>query len=315
MTPGRRYFVLKLIFILSINLLAAAVTDAETELKLRPVKGKVYKLGLAVDQVIKQTAEGIERKLTQKLGMEYAFKLVEGEKNGSMLMEVTYSLLSFSQDGWMGKVDYDSSRDDAKGNPLTELLAFANGESFSVKMTPRGDVLEVNGADELIERVLEKAGVSDEAERKVKERILRGHFGGDVIKEIMGKKIFWFYPGEGVSEGKSWKKKTVISDRYPMIIESNCMLKEIKDGKIIIDIDSLLEPNTEANVSDSGKLIYSLSGSQKGSLTLNGKSGFILSGEIVQEFGGTVQIATGNGEKSPVSFPVIVKKKIVFEKR
>jgi len=308
----------KTVFILFALMLLTIVNPAYPaedglDLRLNPERGKSYELEISVEQQISQKSGDNLQELTQSLNMKYTFEKIDIDDEGYMNLKVIYNLLSFKQDGWMGKIDYDAASVSENTHPMTRLLSAANSMSFNVKLSASGKVKSVDGNDALISKVLDKIDVKEERERILMKGLLDDHFGEKAIKELIENKIFWYFPDKKIQKGDTWDKKIVMSDRYPMVIKSICTLRDIKDRECIIDVISHIGQNPEPVISPVDERRYFLAGNQSGELRIDEGSGWLKHGKLLQEFSGNVHIENNKDKTRSASFSVSVKKTIEFD--
>ncbi|NND16842.1 MAG: hypothetical protein HKN89_11040 [Eudoraea sp.] len=78
------------------------------------------------------------------------------------------------------------------------------GLKVSIKMTTAGEIIEVNGGDQLIENMVNAAGFEDDFTRDMLSASLKKDFGSEALSKSYEQMTF-FYPQEAVEVGDSWK--------------------------------------------------------------------------------------------------------------
>lgn len=78
------------------------------------------------------------------------------------------------------------------------------GAKVQMRMTPTGDVLEVEGGEQLIDAMVDAAGFKDAFTREMLSVSLQKEFGSDALSKSYEQMTF-FYPVQPVREGDSWE--------------------------------------------------------------------------------------------------------------
>lgn len=299
-----------LVLLLAVSLLASCggkKAEGKVELRLRLQEGKAYSTRMVADQTITQTAQGQEIKVTQTIGMGYTFDVKKVESDGATLVQVTYDSALYKQDSPAGKVEYDSANPPAQVPDAAIGFAALVGQGFSMKLSALGEVLDVQGTDELIQHMLDQLGLPAGEARDSVETSLKTQFGTEGMKETM-EKAMAVYPEKPVGVGDSWTKKMTLTAGVPIIVDNTWTVKSIQNGVISLDVRSKVEPNPDAAPMEiSGMTIaYKVSGTQTGTMTIDQATGWTQSGKMTQDLSGDVTVAGS-------SWPITIKSDIRFE--
>lgn len=176
---------------------------AATQLQWKLAKGKMYYQRTVIEQQITQTVMGQEQKIEQSIGIGHKLQVLDVDPQGNMRIQYTYLWSKLKQINPMVQIDYDSSQK----SPVpagAEGFAALVGQSYTVKMTPQGKILDVNGVEQLRDAVLKKLPPGMDA--TVGMNPVAGYIDKESLKQMTeaGTAI---YPDKPVNPGDSWNKE------------------------------------------------------------------------------------------------------------
>jgi len=260
-------------------------------IQLNLTEGKTYYLRMEMNQNILQKISGKSIDIEQKMKIGFQFQVKSVEENGNALVKVTYKSVSFYQDGPMGVISYDSTDDTGVIHALAKGFAALVNECFTMEIAPDGFILDISGADLMLENMLDKLDFSNANQKNQLRGQLKSQFGNKALLSTM-ENMMSIYPQHKVGIGDSWSKKIQISGMMPMILDTTWTFKERKNGTIILKVKSDIEPikGTSGVEFGSTKLQYELSGSQKGMMELDESSGWTVKAWIDQKVKGKVMM-------------------------
>lgn len=304
-----RRHILALVGILVIVALLASCGGGvkKLDLRLRLEAGKSYGAKMVADQTITQTLAGQTQTMSQTIGMAYTYHVQGVESDGTMRVKVTYDWVRVGQDGPMGSFSYDSANPPATIPDAALGYAALVGQGFSMQMRPNGEIVDVQGVDEMLSHMLDVMGVPAGSARDELEASLRSQFGSEALKESFEKAAL-FYPDKPMAIGESWSKDIALETGMPMVLATKWTLKARKDGVAVVETRSDIQRNPEAKpVEMAGLTItYELSGEQSGSMELDEKTGWLLRGALKQNLAGQIS-AMG------MTWPMTIVSDIRFE--
>ncbi|OGF66666.1 MAG: hypothetical protein A2Y62_21365 [Candidatus Fischerbacteria bacterium RBG_13_37_8] len=302
-----------IVILLAVGILISCGKGEKIQLQLKLKEGSSYEIKAGADQKISQTIQGQKMDMLQKTTMEYTFAVEKVEPNGNATAKISYNSIKFEQDGPGGKIEYDSSNPPAKIPPAAAGFAALKEGTFTVILSPEGRVVDMKGIDKMLDLVIEKLDLPDEATRIQAKENAQNFFGEQVMKEMM-ESMMAIYPEKPVGVGDTWSKVVLVSKGFPMILTNNFTLKKRKNGIATVEIKSSVQPYPEAAPMEMGpiKLKYELSGTQEGTMELEEATGWSKRATIKQNFTGTVHIE-GAPQMSGMSFPMTVEGTITLE--
>jgi len=231
-------------------------------------------------------------------------KLVDDD--GDIKLKVTYQSVSFQARTNRGNksltFNYDSQKAPNKSPVGLNSLAALVGQNLIITISPRGETLNVDGIDALVQRMLAKdksAFVGRiELEKTLKNNML------DQAKQFLGITEFSESP---VAVGQSWTTTNIKQSMVPLLMSTQYTLMSNQNDIATLAVRSKLSPNTKISpkLTPDNPIQISMSGNQSGVMRVDERSGLISSFELHQRILGKISMAmikeTFNGKKSTTS--------------
>lgn len=284
------------------------------QLKINLKKGETYKIKMVVDQKISQTIMEMKQDMTQAIGIVFSCNVTDVGADGTMTIKGTYDSVSFKNDGPMGLIEYDSTKPPVEVPDMAKGFAALVGQGYSWKMTPNGTITEVLGAQEMVERMLAKLDVPEGPQKAAMEKSMRDQFSDQAVKRQLQKTMVT-YPDKPVAIGDSWQKTASGAPELPCIMENTWTLKSVKDGVAVIEVDSKLKPDPDAQPMDMGlmKVERKLSGEQKGTMEVDIATGWTIKARMTQRISGTLKMEGLPEGAEGMSWPISVESIMTIE--
>jgi hypothetical protein len=275
------------------------------------------------------------------VGLE--FEVEEIDANGIAWIKVTYLTLQEKAESVPGKMEYDSTKPDAATDHAFALTYSAMiGQSFVMKVTPEGKMLELQGIDEMYLGMAEKIveGEDESVRKRATERMAEGAeerteryiealnqkygsrkkreeavsdlikknplFTEEKIRGMVGNVIMPF-PGEPAEIGDSWHGGMVLPAAAPVDIDLTYTLKEKRQGVVVIGISSKIELVDEAaSTQDSplGPTKASMTGSYEGALEIDSSSGWMIRKKATMRCSGKMKMAPNKQMPQGMALPM-----------
>jgi hypothetical protein len=275
-------------------------TASAVELQLRLAKGKTYYQKSTYDQHITQTVMNQQQAIDQTIGTGMKWDVLDVDAQGNMRIRQTYIWTAYKQTNPMGSVEYDSAKQ-ATPTAGAEVFAALLGQSFVVRVTPKGEVLDVNGVDEMRAAVLKKlpAGADQSAAGPAAMYLDKKN-----VKEMVGANLA-IYPDKPVDVGQSWTKKQTITIGFGIITESKWTLQKREGGVGIIAVTASLrsDPSSPPMEAQGMKMKFDITGTQEGTLRVEEATGLILSDQTRQQLKGNINVSASADETQAMSIP------------
>jgi hypothetical protein len=152
------------IFVLTTGVWAAESCAAEKlDLKLRLKAGQKYSMRITTEQKISQTIGGKQQDISHMKATGMSFEVKEVDANDVASIKVTYRTLQQKATSTAGEFEYNSTDPcTAVNNPLAPTYAALMGDGFIMKVTPEGEIVGLDGIDEMFMRMAEKIVVAED---------------------------------------------------------------------------------------------------------------------------------------------------------
>ncbi len=246
-------------------LLSGSLTaQKKIELKYKLKAGDKYSYITKLDQDINFESNGQEVSLNQLMNFYITMNIEKGENTGDYKIVSTIDRIAMEQKIFGMELKYDS--DDSStfssgmGKQIGDEMNKLIGKSYSVEVDRYGNIKAID--------------MGEISENK------------DISENINNNSSFAVYPAHKIAIGESWETDIKPLNNTDMKIHTKYTITKIKGKKAYINFESTL---TSPDNSD-----LKISGTQKGNLTVNKKTGWITHSEIDQEL--KINISQGGVE-------------------
>ena len=284
---------------------------AATQLQWKLAKGKTYYQKTGVDQQITQSLMGQEQKMEMAMGTGLKLQVLDVDAQGNMRIQYTYLWSKLRQVNPMGQVDYDSSRQ----SPVpagAEGFAALVGQSYTVKLTPKGKVLDVNGVEQLRETVLKRLPAG--ADTSMGMNPVAMYIDKTTVKQMTEANMN-IYPDKPVSPGESWTREMTVAIGFAMIIQSKWTLQKEEAGVATMSLAATVRTDPSAPPMDAGgmKVKANMKGTQEGTIQVVEATGLITTSKEHQLLKGELQIGTPGDSQSTMTIPMTIDSQVTSE--
>lgn len=263
---------------------------AAVQLKFNLKPGDKYLFSSVVKQEIVQEAMGQQITTTQDISTEYIYT-IKARDNGVTEIEVLMNALKMDTDvGGMQRITFDSNDPDAGTSELKAMSGLI-GKSFQLYINEDGSVQKVVGFAEIF----------DGMEGPQKE-ILKQSFGDSSLIQSMNQ-ISNIYPNKAVSIGDTWGKtfSGSIANLLHSDANSDFTLSGLEGDIAVLDVDAQL--TFSKFTGEGGNPIlqaaeFDMSGTQRGTIEVEVKSGLPVLSKLKQDITGSMSI---QGMEIPMS--------------
>lgn len=299
------------IFLLALVLVLSSCEKKEASekihLHLKLEKGKTYDQLLTIKQDIKSEVQSQEQKMQQTMQFGFNFKVNDIFSDGLTSMTCTYSSIKFEMAMGEMKISYDSQNPEQDENPMGKILGSFLNKTFNIKFTPKMEVREISGMNEILNSLIESMGLDDNQKVQVMDQFSR-QFSDEAMKESF-QSSFNIFPDKPIGVGDTWTDTLDFSKTLPMTVITNYTVKERKDGKMTLAFNSVIETNKEASNSSAfqSKMEYKISGTMNGTSIIDEATGWTLSSSVDQKINGSIVVEIeGKSIESPINIESII---------
>jgi len=284
---------------------------AATSLQWKLAKGKTYYQRTLVEQQIGQEIMNQQQKSENSIGIGLKLEVLDVDAQGNMQIQYTYLWTRLKQVNPVAQVDYDSS----SKSPVpagAEGFAALVGQSYTVKMTPKGQILDVNGVEQLREAVLKKSLAGAEAPMGMNP--VTPYIEKDSLKQMTESNMA-IYPDKPVNVGDSWSRAVAFKVGFTIAIQSKWTLQKEEAGVATIAAAATLrtDPNAPPMEANGMKVKSDLSGTGEGTLTVAEATGLITSSKEHQQLKGQISIIASADAPPMMTMPMTIDTQITGE--
>jgi hypothetical protein len=276
---------------------------AAVQLQLKLPQGKTYYAKSTFDQHITQTVMNQQQVIDQSIGMGLKWDVLEVDSQGNMRIRQTFIWAAYQQTNPMGSVEYDSAKQatpTAGAEPFAALL----GQGFVVKLSPKGDVLDVNGVEEMRAAVLKK--LPPGADQRPEMSAVAMYLDKNSVKEMLGANLA-VYPDKPVEVGQSWSKKQTVKLGFGIITDSKWTLQKREDGMDIIATTATLrsDPSSPPMETAGMTMKFDITGTAEGTLRVEEATGLIRLDQSRQQLKGNIDVGPAGQAGSTMTIPAV----------
>ena len=135
---------------------------------------------------------------------------VSEEKGGIKMLTTTYDRIAMGMK--MGNQNMEFSSEGPVGDPANPFNMISNmfkamkGKSFKMEVNEHGEILTIQGLNEIAESLVEEMKLPEEARQKALQQF-KSQFNEKDVKESFSQ-AFNIFPDKTVKVGDSWRKET-----------------------------------------------------------------------------------------------------------
>lgn len=281
------------------------------ELNLNVHTGDKYNVHIVNNIETNMSVNNREVQLKQVVDMNYSLDVQDIDKDKNATIYYRYDSIKVSSEAAGQRMEYDSSQNNPQ-TPLSAIYSSMIGKGFTVKLDKKGHLLEINGANEILNGMADSMPGNEE-QKKAFRKIVVQSFGDDAIKTML-KSSMGYYPEKSIQIGDSWESTYEIKAVYPMTMTSKWKLLGEKNGLLSADLQARITttPDSQGVEFMGVKSNINLSGDCVGSFNINKSNGLIQNGTMVENISGEIEIS--NPAKSEeVKLPIKIVAKIICE--
>lgn len=178
--------------------------------------------------------------IEQQTSMTYSMAAQEVDAEGTATLLVKYEAMAAKGSGFM-EYEYDSEKDkEAPKEPQVATMAKLVGQSFTMKISPKGQVSEVKGFEKIMDLLMKD--LEDQPQAEMMRAAMKQMFSDDAMKSTF-QQMAPQLPKDAVGKGDAWKDaftfKMAMFGSMKFGIASR--LEDVKDGVAVIQQDYTVE--------------------------------------------------------------------------
>jgi len=247
------------------------------DLKLNLKKGETYTYNMKMNMNMASLSD---------VNMDFGFKMkvddVDAQNN--FAINCFYDAIRFKVSALGKDMGYDSKNvgDTTHENPqdkiFRKIFGSMVGQSFKMTMSPKGEVLKVEGLKDLIESMTAGMDIPEGQKEQMKQQMSQS-FSEDQMKQTFSQG-FSVFPDKPVKVGDSWKKNvSKTTSGIAMNQEVTYTVKEINANSVMLSLSGDIKSSKDESGATAAK-IEDMSGDLKGTMELDRTSGMVHAGNM-----------------------------------
>ncbi len=282
---------------------ACAEQGPSVDLRLHLRAGSSYR----VWSVTEQTTIGADS-AWQSIGLGITYRIESLGPAGIATVRVSYDSASFVSGGPGGRIAFTSADTLADLPPAAAGYLALVGHSFTMMLAPNGQVVRVDGGEELRRSIAERLTGSNKFMAGVVDGYLRSIFGDSALRASM-EQSFAIYPARQVAVGEKWNRTFSLAAPYPVILKNEYELVSRSGGIATVELETAMESDDPKSGPGSPALRfdYDLDGEQQGRVMIRESDGWVIESQVGQEFSGTIRQGGGADSSRGTEYPVGVR--------
>lgn len=297
---------MKRIVFITFLLCAALASNAEKyKVILNLEKGKEYIQKTESNMVINQNFNGMSIDINLNTIGNSIFKVNEVHPNFYWI-DVKYTRLTMEMKMPQGNMKYDSKEPDPN-DIMSNLLSKMLKQSFQIKMSKTGKVLEIKNLDHLLESIFEGHKLPQDQKDQIMSQIKQSYGKDSFIRNF--ETFSAIYPPKKINLNEKWAVKSKLTGNVHGDLHVDYQLKENqKDYYIIQGKGNLKADKNAPYLKQNGMEIQTvLSGSYTSNLKIDKKTGWIINGKVIQDYEGTNQMKANANLPNGMNIPIKMK--------
>ncbi|SFN75990.1 hypothetical protein SAMN04487989_103238 [Bizionia echini] len=276
--------------LLLINLLASN-TYAQTQLQYKLKIGDSILVHQQANQKITQDIDGIMQQMTNVLESKFVL-VVKKVTDSSYILDFNYKLFKLlSSSNTYGEIfSIDTSADFEKDNMEAAIFSGLTQSKLKIELLKTGKIIAVRGTTQLINNMMERAGIQDEFTKQIMIEEMKKEFGSKSLSDSFEQFTF-IYPTKKVVVNESWKND------FTGEIESENIwtLKAVSPN---IDIQGVAHVSINS-VEENYNMV--LNGDQKTHISADVKTGVVKTMSVTSKTRGNTVSLQNNSIKIPTT--------------
>lgn len=312
-TTVRMTFTLTVLTVMALRAQAAPQVD----LQFRPTPADKQTVRVTSNLSMSRQIDSRQSEIMNTRTITLAIEPGETTADGTVPARVRFVAIQV-RSGTKGRklsVDYDSTQPPDEREPFALAYSASIGASFPIKVSPQGEIVDI-GMDELwlavadnyIEQIeaLMRQRLGDQADQAIEEmfkpfgsREKRIQVTREQLDPLWDKSrirallanILVRLPQKPVSEGETWRAPVAFDISMPFEINADYVLKSEENGHCTIAVDGKRSSQDDPIVTHTGPARINMkpAGFCTGTVTVDAKTGLLLSGQTQFEFTGEIQ--------------------------
>ena len=263
--------------------------SAQVTLSFNPEIGTKYEYYTEITQSVRTTVMGQEIMAEIMTGTMFLMEISDKSEQETTAL-FTFNEISYVVSSLYMKMVYDSKNPNENQSDidlmLSKMFNEMLGKSFTALIASDGSVKSISGM-EAIGKSMSNAVANDGQMIAQLGAQMKEQFNDTAMKNIL-ETSFKIYPTTPVRTGNSWdiENSTTINN-LKVVYRSKYTLRSVSRNIATVVVDSKIEMNTDSGATEAGDM----SGSQKGTMTIDTRTGMPVTSEMSGNLQGVIRAA------------------------
>ncbi|MBS9524930.1 hypothetical protein KI659_13000 [Litoribacter alkaliphilus] len=277
----------------------AFAQEDEYELRYKLKSKQQYTLNVISQQVIEQDLDGMAQTIHNLFQSDLDISVDRVIKD-TIGLSIKYRNLHLEVQGPMGEEMVLSSEGNMQ-DPINQLMRKMINQPVQVVISPRGEVLDVAGVDEMMDSVMIGLEELDESQKQSLKASLDNQFGKENFKTSLLSGLI-IYPENPVKVGEEWTCSREEFATVPVVTETSWTLNRVRRGLAELTGTSQLT-GLEKNENDEVKM----EGTQEITASVDLSTGLMTESNQQSEIIGVMILPPNEYFDEPVEIPLLIK--------
>lgn len=270
--------------------------DAIT-LKFNLPTGSSYNYNIDMNMLMKGDANGQPINMNNKMAMGYNF-YATGDSAGWKKLTATINRIAMNIDAGAMKINFDSDKptdsSDVASGIMGKVLGALKGGHFGFTMNDKGQVGEVTGIEEMVQRMMSSLNVPN---AELMSANVNSAFNKENFKQNI-QQSFGMYPDKPVKPGDTWTSSMSMNNQgMQMKMDNTYTLESVSNNNAHVKINSkITSPEADAAMN--------LNGTMTGTMDFDIATGVPLNGNIEMNMNMTPNSST---QSTPMNMDMKMK--------
>ncbi len=312
--------------------LAAQCSPADpVELRVSLKEGDKYVQKMTTEQKVVQSLPSMgpgvpsgKQTQTSTVIITYTIECTDVDEEGTTI-KLTYDRIQVEKEQSMAtegsnaespgrKTVYDSDKDEKPTDPETIAYSVMIGNGFSVKLSPKAEVLDMLGVEEFLNRVYSGLNIPDTPQGQEVKKMLHEQFGAKTMKHMLSRS-YLPYPEQKVAEGDTWNDAMDLGGAgFPLKVENTYVVEDLDSSEAVLSTEgkiTSIEGQTMKIMTM--ELGYDISGKQTGEQVIDLEKGVVVRSELKRTLEGETKVLSMPQLSEEMVIPMQVETTITLE--
>ena len=309
LTVMKKRFALVLVVIVQISCNSKSIqglgdADKVYSLKVKPTTGT--KMRYEISNETKTEFEVNEKKIENIAKSEATVSYsINQDSIGNYLVGIKYEKIHVYSKIGENETDYDTEQPVSETDPVSQMFAALKASNISVLIKSSGEVVKVNGYQQILNHIFNGINREDPATKEVIQKQWQQMVEQSLVKKNLVQ-LFEIFPDSAVHVGDKWKFLTKQTENIAFKINNVFRLKSINNGVAFLESHGKITADSTATTISGYSATSSLTGEQDGEFEIDIKVGLPQYSKVSIDIDGNIQV---NGRDIPFVMNSLVKMK------